>query len=425
MSNQGRIWVLYDTTHDNLMVIEQHLQFIHCKITWGEETIFWTCVYGSYNSTVIREMWRELTRIGIDLQAPWLIQGDFNSVSSNEDRIGGIPINKEAASEFQNWILGLNLVEVQSSGPRFTWTNYQEGERRIYRKLDWCFSNQAFYSRKKDLVCSIVSNCISDHCGILVDIHGSKENIKSPFRFFNMWCDHPNFFAIIERIWNTPIRGSHMYRVYCRLELLRTELKCLNKRDFADISRRVSICKQNLEGIRSMLLSDLFNVGMQKEEANLICQLQKLLNWEESLLKQKARCQWVHAGDQNSKFFFRLLQQRKTRNNINQLILSNGDICIDRNEIKDAIVAYFQDFLGTSKAREGCFDRSGFHEKIVVVGDGVLLCQMPTGKEIKEALWSIKDNKCPGPDGFNSYFFKKTWNILVRRFFLQFRSFFF
>lgn len=270
LNDQGRIWIMYDTKHIKLLVLEMNSQFIHCQISWGEDVFLWTCVYGSYIPNVRKEMWRELTRIGNNLDAPWLIQGDFNSVSNDADRIGGNLVNKEAASEFQNWILGLNLVEVQRNDPHFTWTNYQEGDNRIYRKLDWCFANQFFYSRKNDPVCTIINNSISDHCGILVDIKSSKENVNTPFRFFNMWCEHPNFFKIVERIWNMQIRGCHMYRIYYRLKLLKAELKCLNRREFANISEKVSQCRHEMEELRSKLLIDPFNVSLQQEEKSVI-----------------------------------------------------------------------------------------------------------------------------------------------------------
>ena len=32
--------------------------------------------------------------------------------------------------------------------------------------------------------------------------------------------------------------------------------------------------------------------------------------------------------------------------------------------------------------------------------------------EIKEAIWSIDDNKAPGLDGFNSKFYKTAWPIV-------------
>lgn len=124
-----------------MIVLEVNLQFLHCKISWGTNVIFWICVYGSYDPGIKKELWKELGKIGSALNSPWLIQGDFNSICSNEDKIGRIPINEEAARDFQNWILSLDLVEVKCNGQNFTWTNYQEGERRIYRKIEWCFAN--------------------------------------------------------------------------------------------------------------------------------------------------------------------------------------------------------------------------------------------------------------------------------------------
>ena len=35
-----------------------------------------------------------------------------------------------------------------------------------------------------------------------------------------------------------------------------------------------------------------------------------------------------------------------------------------------------------------------------------------TAEEIKEALFSIPDNKSPGPDGFSSDFFKHSWWVV-------------
>lgn len=106
------------------------------------------------------------------------------------------------------------------------------------------------------------------------------------------------------------------------------------------------------------------------------------------------------------------MQQRKSRNYISQLTLSNGEVCTDQTTIKEAILDHYQNFLGTEKARNGAFDNSEFQEKIVPDHVKFFLCRMVTEKEIKEALWSIKDDKSPGPDGFNNYFFKKSWSIV-------------
>jgi hypothetical protein len=41
-----------------------------------------------------------------------------------------------------------------------------------------------------------------------------------------------------------------------------------------------------------------------------------------------------------------------------------------------------------------------------------VLAQDVTKEEIKHAMFSLKNNKAPGPDGFNAGFFKRIWHIV-------------
>jgi len=44
--------------------------------------------------------------------------------------------------------------------------------------------------------------------------------------------------------------------------------------------------------------------------------------------------------------------------------------------------------------------------------------------DIKQVLFSINDDKAPGPDGYTSVFFKKAWNIVGDDFFSAVQDFF-
>ena len=52
------------------------------------------------------------------------------------------------------------------------------------------------------------------------------------------------------------------------------------------------------------------------------------------------------------------------------------------------------------------------------------LLALVTNDDIKVALFSIDDNKAPGPDGYSSCFFKKAWDIVGGDFCLVVRDFF-
>lgn len=216
-------------------------------------------------------------------------------------------MNLKAASEFQDWIFGIDLVEVQRTDSKYTWTNFQERDRRIFRKLDWCFGNHLWYNKIGEAACSVFNWSLSNHCSLLADMKRNSSNVKAPFRFFNMWCDHTEFLRIVEKIWCTPIKGSNMFKVYQKLRMLRVELRMLNRKVFAMIPRKITQICRGLEEIQRDLQSNPFNAELQRTEKALMIQLQKLLLWKEGLLKQKSRCQWDKLVDQNSRFLFKIL----------------------------------------------------------------------------------------------------------------------
>ena len=59
-----------------------HPQFIHIGIgTEGGKDGLFSVVYGSPNVSLRKFLWMDLNRQAVDLQAPWLAAGDFNSVT--------------------------------------------------------------------------------------------------------------------------------------------------------------------------------------------------------------------------------------------------------------------------------------------------------------------------------------------------------
>lgn len=111
---------------------------------------------------------------------------------------------------------------------------------------------------------------------------------------------------------------------------------------------------------------------------------------------------WIQLGDQNSKYFHRVIQQRRARNFICQLSLTNGDTSSNKEVISKEFLSHFTALLGSAYPRKAFIDQSVFLEKILSYEDHAPLCKEISDSEIKQALWSIKDGKSPGPDGYNS-----------------------
>ena len=54
---------------------------------------------------------------------PWVFLGDFNEMISEDEKMGGLPLNRNRISAFRNCIDKCGLMDLGFQGPRFTWTN--------------------------------------------------------------------------------------------------------------------------------------------------------------------------------------------------------------------------------------------------------------------------------------------------------------
>lgn len=46
------------------------------------------------------------------------------------------------------------------------------------------------------------------------------------------------------------------------------------------------------------------------------------------------------------------------------------------------------------------------------IDDWEQMCRSVTKEEIKQAIFSIHDDKSPGPDGYTNHFYKASWEIV-------------
>jgi hypothetical protein len=81
-------------------------------------------------------------------------------------------------------------------------------------------------------------------------------------------------------------------------------------------------------------------------------------------------------------------------------------------EVGREFVLYYKELLGTSKYT------IPLRAEVVQSGDCInvdshaYLLAPVSADDIKQVLFSMDDNKAPGPDGYTSAFFKKAWNIV-------------
>jgi hypothetical protein len=108
-------------------------------------------------------------------------------------------------------------------------------------------------------------------------------------------------------------------------------------------------------------------------------------------------------SDSNTKFFH---QAVKAKNRIEKLL--DGNVVSNPHEV----VNFYKRLQGTASHRLLGVDitvlRAGAQ---LSADDARSLCRTVRYEEIDQALGAIQDDKAPGVDGFNAFFYKKVWHI--------------
>nr|GEU58370.1 hypothetical protein [Tanacetum cinerariifolium] len=100
-------------------------------------------------------------------------------------------------------------------------------------------------------------------------------------------------------------------------------------------------------------------------------------------IKKKAKVKWLKVGDSNIAYFHNTVKSHISRSRIDVVIDSNGTLFAN-DHVAEAFVNHYETFLGQLSS-----------------------------SEVKEAMFSMGNDKSPGPDGFTTAFFKETWDIVA------------
>ncbi|XP_058756958.1 uncharacterized protein LOC131630185 [Vicia villosa] len=145
------------------------------------------------------------------------------------------------------------------------------------------------------------------------------------------------------------------------------------------------------------------------------------LKVKENMLIQKSRLKWLNDGDFNSRYFHRVMRERRSKNYIGSLNTPNGMVTAV-GDVKDAVRGHFG-----LKFKEECIDRPLVDDVFVqsLSLEDSLSLEVPFSmEEIKEAVWSCDGSKSMGPDGISLLFFKKCWSFVKEDVVSCFNSFY-
>ncbi|GJT29391.1 hypothetical protein Tco_0909666 [Tanacetum coccineum] len=132
---------------------------------------------------------------------------------------------------------------------------------------------------------------------------------------------------------------------------------------------------------------------------------------EERFLSQKAKVDWLQLGDANTAYFHKVVKSQATRNRIDSVTTNEG-ACVDGEQVPVAFIDHYTAFLG-QQGVPSYFDTNDLFWKQLTTDTANHMVRDVTDKEIREAIFSMGDNKAPGPDGYSAAFFKEAWDIIA------------
>lgn len=409
--NGGRILVIWDSSKVQLEPMMVSPQAIHClakcKITSVDFHI--SFVY-AFNSTVARRpLWDFMTDFGTNQPRPWLIVGDFNNVLSAEEKQNGAAVTPYEIRDFTECCQRTGITDLQSSGCFFTWTN-----NAVWCKLDRAMVNNAWMlSNLSGHAKFLLQGSLSDHTPCIVSILQQGRNTSNkPFRFSNMWTKHDEFQNVVHNVWNQNIDGTSQFALCRKLKSLKLPLKQLDALHFSHISSRANSAKIALEEAQDRFHNDPDNDNLRIEVMQLRKKAHFLSAAELDFYFQQAKSSYLKHGDKCTKFFHTTVKRNKKKNFIAAVNKADGSLTTSEDQVAEEFIRYFQSLLGTSSITES-IDISVLQSgPVLSSSQGLDLLRTISDTEIKQAVFSIGDEKSPGPDGFNACFFKKSWSIV-------------
>lgn len=91
-------------------------------------------VYAFITREGIRELWDNILQQNGLCTKPCLILGDFNSVLTGEEKVGGNQVTWAEVVDFRNYMDTCGLIELPHQGNKYTW-NDKYSKKEYFPKL--------------------------------------------------------------------------------------------------------------------------------------------------------------------------------------------------------------------------------------------------------------------------------------------------
>ncbi|KAL3617220.1 hypothetical protein CASFOL_038967 [Castilleja foliolosa] len=117
--------------------------FLHSQVTHNNNSVsrLLTTIYAPCNPSKKSAFWDLIDAFNISDNSSWLMVGDFNDITSQSEKKGGLPYASSSKHSLYDNLDSLGLIDLGFAGNPFTWSNQRTGSANIQQRLDRAVAN--------------------------------------------------------------------------------------------------------------------------------------------------------------------------------------------------------------------------------------------------------------------------------------------
>ncbi|XP_042974784.1 uncharacterized protein LOC122306423 [Carya illinoinensis] len=311
-------------------------------------------------------------------------------------------------TEFRAVLSDCHLRDLGYEGAPFTWSNRRGEEGLVKERLDRFLANSWWCEIYLNLRVSHGVAAYSDHIPLWLDTEGAlfRRRNRRLFRFEAMWVGEKECSSIIERAWCQRNGSISLDQIMGRISRCAIELGRWNKTSFGHVQKNLANAKRKLQCLEA---NDSGSLSLE-EHKQACLEVQKWLERDELMWKQRSRVKWLREGDCNSRYFHSKASTRRRKNSIMQLQDESG--CWQKGDQMDALITeYFQNLFTAADWVDMGDILSGVEARVTAEMNEDLL-KPYVAEEVELALKQMHPSKAPGPNGMSPLFFQKYWGVI-------------
>ena len=165
---------------------------------------------------------------------------------------------------------------------------------------------------------------------------------KSSFKLESMWLKAPGFVDKVRDWWSSySYNGTPSFVLAQKLKALKGDLKDWNQQVFQDVGVRRQHLECELEALdlKESLTSLLDEERNSRDGCKL--ELEKVAQLEEVSWRQKSRVLWLQEGDNNTKFFHKMVNSHRHYNYMERVEV-DGVVYEDNSVIRAKVVQFYE-----------------------------------------------------------------------------------